>query len=644
MSVENIKAFSIVGLEDKLEQVVTLLGKSEVFHPDDVSNFFSSTKGFTHITASNKYSEPLARITNAMNLLKIQPDYVDISGYEPEIEVLDTETYDILQTAEKLSEELKKATLALNECKRAIEESIHFESVDCNIEEILNMKYAKAFFGRLPKANLKKLDRYKDVLIEFLPGTEENDYIWGVFITPISSVDITERIINRLHFEQSNFSDFNDTPANKLKQLHSDLEMYQNSFEEAGDSISRYVDENKNEILKCYTKLSEGNLFNAIRTKAMLNHSSFCLVGWVPASCAKELRKKLKAIVGIDVYVSNAKNELALSPPVKIKNRFFAKPFQYYTEMYGVPKYNEIDPTSFIAFTYVLLFGIMFGDLGHGLCVAIAGFLMWKLKNMPIGKILIPCGISGAFFGLVFGSIFGFEHALDGMYKAMGFEEKPIHVMDPSMTNTIIYVAVGIGMVLLCIAMCLNIYSSFRQRNFGKAIFDTSGIFGLIFYGLICAGIAGLLVFGINLFSSAYIAIIAVAFIMVFMREPLGKLVNGKKSWMPESWGGFIVENLFESIEVLLSYVTNTMSFLRVGAFVLVHAGMMEVVFTLAETVGAGVGYWAVVVFGNALVCVLEALLVSIQVLRLEYYEMFSRFYSGEGRPYEPVKLNTLKK
>ncbi|MBQ1898520.1 MAG: ATPase, partial [Ruminococcus sp.] len=113
--------------------------------------------------------------------------------------------------------------------------------------------------------------------------------------------------------------------------------------------------------------------------------------------------------------------------------------------------------------------------------------------------------------------------------------------------------------------------------------------------------------------------------------------------WQPESWGGYIVENLFESIEVLLGYVTNTMSFLRVGAFVLVHAGMMMVVFVLAETAGASGSffYWLIVVIGNVLVMALEALLVAIQVLRLEYYEMFSRFYSGEGRPFEPVKIIT---
>jgi len=115
-------------------------------------------------------------------------------------------------------------------------------------------------------------------------------------------------------------------------------------------------------------------------------------------------------------------------------------------------------------------------------------------------------------------------------------------------------------------------------------------------------------------------------------------LVNKEPDWKPESWKDYIVENIFESIEVLLSYVTNTMSFLRVGAFVLVHAGMMMVVFVLAETAGP-IAYWPIVVVGNVIVMVLEALLVAIQVLRLEYYELFSRFYSGEGRPYEPVKL-----
>ena len=298
-----------------------------------------------------------------------------------------------------------------------------------------------------------------------------------------------------------------------------------------------------------------------------------------------------------------------------------------------------MDPTFFVAITYIIIFGIMFADLGQGLCLSIVGLLMWKLRKMPIGKILFPCGISAMIFGTLFGSVFGFEHLLDPMYQAMGFEEKPFEVMASQNTNTIILGAIGIGVFLLIVAMFLNVFSSIGQKNYGRALFSTSGVAGILFYGAVVFGLLAEMFLGMHVMSPLYIVgLIVIPFILIFFSEPLTDLVNGEEDWKPESWGGYIVEKLFESIEVLLSYVTNTMSFLRVGAFVLVHAGMMLVVFVLAETVG-GVGYWVIVVIGNALVMVLEALLVAIQVLRLEYYEMFSRFYSGEGRPFEPVKL-----
>ncbi len=175
--------------------------------------------------------------------------------------------------------------------------------------------------------------------------------------------------------------------------------------------------------------------------------------------------------------------------------------------------------------------------------------------------------------------------------------------------------------------MFINVYTLLRRKDVGRALFGTSGVSGIIFYGALVFGLAAEIFMGIHVMTLPYIlGLIVLPFLLIFFAEPLADLVNGEEHWQPESWGGYIVENLFESIEVLLGYVTNTMSFLRVGAFVLVHAGMMLVVFVLAETVG-GAGYWVVVVIGNALVMVLEALLVAIQVLRLEYYEMFSRFY-----------------
>ena len=216
--------------------------------------------------------------------------------------------------------------------------------------------------------------------------------------------------------------------------------------------------------------------------------------------------------------------------------------------------------------------------------------------------------------------------------------------MAPATTNYIIYSAVGIGVVLLIIAMFLNIYSSLKRKSVGEAVFGINGLAGLVFYSSVVAGLVCQMFLNIPIMTPLYIVLlIVVPLVLVFLREPLSKLVEGNKNWKPEKWGGFIVDNIFEMFEVLLSYVTNTMSFLRVGAFVLVHAGMMQVVFVLAEMIG-GTGYVITVIIGNIIVLGLEALLVAIQVLRLEYYEMFSRFYIGEGRAYTPLKLKKAER
>lgn len=642
MSVENIKAFSIIGHKSAINDVVSILGKSKVFQPDEVSNFYSDIQGFNRFTSQSKYSEPVSRILNVMKILSITPRYIRTKKkFNPDYDTIDDYSKRLLAKVETLENKRAKLQTEYNECKRAKEETSHFVSIDRNIEDLLEMEYVKAVFGRIPKENVNKLgtENFKTDFIEFVPCSEEGTYIWAVYFVPITQYENAERIFSRLYFEKSTFGSMDEAPEEKYKRLKSDVEKLKKQLDQINKKIKDYSSEKEKKILSYYTKAAEFNLYQSIKTHAMERGDSFCLTGWVPEKESKEIKSKLEKLESVEVSVSNGNDELQLSPPVKLKNFFLTRPFQFYTEMYGVPRYREIDPTAFIAFTYVILFGIMFGDVGHGILVMIAGALMWFIKRMAVGKILIPCGFSGAVFGGLYGSVFGFENGMDWFYKGvLHMREKPIEVMSTQCTKDILLVAIGIGMSLLCIAMLLNIYTSIRQGDVGKAIFDTSGICGLVFYAMICAGLIEMVLNNTNIFSIPYILIIAFMFILIFLREPLSKLVNGRKNWAPESWGDFFLENIFESIEVILSYVSNTMSFLRVAAFVLVHAGMMQVVFTLAETAGPA-AYYPVVVIGNLLVCALEALLVSIQVLRLEYYEMFSRFYSGEGRPYEPVKL-----
>ena len=357
----------------------------------------------------------------------------------------------------------------------------------------------------------------------------------------------------------------------------------------------------------------------------------FIICGWCPESDSEDFITLFDDIDGMECTVETVGKDTQLSPPVKLKNNILARPYEFYVQMYGLPSYNEPDPTPFVAFTYTLLFGVMFGDLGQGLVLAIIGALMWHLKKMPLGKILIPCGISSAVFGVIYGSVFGFEELLDPMFRSIGFSEKPVDVMKPETTQMLIYGAVGAGVVLVLASILMNIFSCIKQKKALHAVFSANGLCGIVFY----VSVLSLLL--LENASAVAIPAIIVSLVLIFLSEPLIRIFEHKKPLEEgQSVSDFAMQTFFELFETALSYVTNTMSFLRVGAFILVHAGMMKVVFTLAE-MSSGVPYVLILIFGNALVMCLEALLVGIQVLRLEFYEMFSRFFKGEGEPYMPV-------
>lgn len=167
-----------------------------------------------------------------------------------------------------------------------------------------------------------------------------------------------------------------------------------------------------------------------------------------------------------------------------------------------------------------------------------------------------------------------------------------------------------------------------------------------MFYLALVLGLVGQVVTGKQIVTVPYlIFLILLPLAIVFLQEMFTSMIHHEK-FQPESWGLFFMQSFFEWFEFLLSLMSNTISFLRIGAFVLVHAGMMTMVVTLAQMVdpALGFGWYAVMAVGNIFVGVLEALLVSIHVLRLNFYEMFSRFYDGDGRAFTPIHVKGLLK
>ncbi|MBQ1389021.1 MAG: ATPase [Clostridia bacterium] len=638
MAISTIKCLRVIGVREKLAEAARVLAMSQCFQPDDPLAFHSDIKMFVPVSAVDPNSELLDRFTAAASSCDVEFSITDISGKEFTDETIQ-EAAACVDKLNEFTDKRIKLEDQISQCEKEIDQIKHFLDLDLEIDKINQCRYIKANFGRLPKESFEKMQAYSDnPFVIFFPTSSDDDFYWGLYISPIGNSEDVDRIFSGLYFESSGVLDFDGKPGDYYEQKRKLLPELKQKLENLKAELENYKKENADRFNFYYSWFTDQQKQYDIAAKAATYSKSFIIVGWVPAEDADEVVEKLEKIESIECSLTDGKKEMKHSPPVRLKNNFFTKAFSYFTEMYGLPSYNEFDPTGFIAITYTILFGIMFGDVGHGIVVALFGAFMKKKKN-PLGSILIPCGISGAIFGAIYGSVFGYEHLLDPVFHALfGLEEKPIEVMKPATTNMIIYIAIGIGVFLVTLAILLNIIISFKTNDKEEAIFGNNGVAGFVLYVSVVAALICSVLLGVSIANPVYIlCLIVIPVLMIYLKEPLGKLAMGKKEWQPESWGGYCIQSFFELFEYALSYVTNTMSFLRVGAFVLVHAGMMEVVFTLAN-MSSGFGYVAIVIVGNIFVMGLEALLVCIQVLRLEFYEMFGRFYKGNGRAFTPIK------
>jgi V/A-type H+-transporting ATPase subunit I len=283
----------------------------------------------------------------------------------------------------------------------------------------------------------------------------------------------------------------------------------------------------------------------------------------------------------------------------------------------------------------------MFGDVGHGLILFLLGlFLSKKIKKLSIvqiGLIAMECGVMSIIFGFLYGSIFGFEHILPALW---------FHPM----TNIYYFmkITIGFGIGIISLGLLLNIINSINNHDFLKGIFGEFGVMGLLFYW----GCIGLLILymvkGEFISSNAYLIwLIFIPLIIIFFKEPLFNLYNRlllkkKVKILPSHIGLYFLESFIEIGDTIIGFLSNTVSFIRVSAFALAHAGLFLAVFALAQTMqnlkGGIFWYWLIIILGNIGIIVIEGLVVSIQTIRLEYYEFFSKFFKGGGELYQPLK------
>lgn len=623
MAILKMESVTIAGRLDDFERIVSQYVMGREIHLENAFTVLGKNKKLFPYSEDNEYSQLAKSYLDILNFAQAEP--VETDGADVDKETMHKSIDDINERLEQSRKNVEGYEKRIEENKLIIKQLEMMLNLDIDFSKIFSFEFLKFRFGRMPKSGFKTLNTYlKDLDAIFLKISEDDSDIWGFYFMPASLTEKVDAVFSSLYFERIILSDrISGTPKQSYHALMAENEEYKNLIEIEKNSVSAIVKMRIEELSAGYATAKKYEKFSEIRKNAAHTKEFFYVVGWMSQKDAKAMEKEAEKDQSVILVLEDPEKINTVQTPTKLKNIKMFKPFEFFVKMYGLPAYGELDPTPIVAITYILLFGIMFGDVGQSAVFAIAGYIIYKLKKIPLAAIISMVGVSGTIFGFVYGSVFGDETLLEGIAL--------VHPLAKINFMLISSVILGIGIILFC--MGVNIYNAVKAKDWGRMLFSPSGVAGLMFYGGVLAVVATVMLVKDATISVPLVALLlGVSFLAMYLQEPLAKLVAKKKNWKPES-GIFFVESFFEMFDVILNYMSNTISYVRVGAFAIIHVGMMMVVGVLAE--GAGGGGIIVRIIGNIVVMGLEGLIVGIQVLRLEYYEMFSRYFTGGGKEFK---------
>jgi len=571
----------------------------------------------------HKEMEPFSTSNPYAATLQKAERFIQMMGHTPPLQpAMDTaEAVNLVEEAYRLYEAkeqtLREREQTLAQMEEYLTRIAPFASVAIELRELKDSAFLHYKCGRLSSLRYKQFETFKqgDDKILFIPTQRDAQNIWGVYFTPKQHAQTVDAIFSGFDFEVISLEGEGSVAARgRLAQDVRNLSQ---------ETLARLVIEGVNPMRLHAACTHVRTLYEKFDVKKYARLSRgrrvFAFSGWMGANDAQALEVEMET----DNLIVFTRGENITDAPTRLRNWPVVRQFEFFTKMYGLPTYGETDPTFVLAVTYTLLFGLMFGDVGHGMVLATLGFTFLLFHGKPLGGIIAVVGASATAFGFLYGSIFGVETLLPALWR------RPTQ----DITGTLLF-AVGLGVGLVVLSMGIHMYNALRRSDVGAFIFNANGLAGLLFYGTVVMG--AVRVWGMGRGYPWWVVLFPLG--LLAAKYPLEAWMAGR-SVVPEGgMGAFIFRTVMEMFETLLTYLTNTVSFVRVGAFAISHAGMMHVVLQLSQGV-QGAGSLLIFILGNALVMGIEGLLVGIQALRLDFYEIFSRFYRGGGQAFTSHKL-----
>lgn len=642
-----MKFINISGPRDDIDRVTDLYLSRYEIQLESALSELKTVENLRPFVEINPYRDVLNKATQFVGYLSNVEDIVpdESLGLDDMFELVRNASADYEDLQQK-KEKLKKKIDSL----RAKQQTIApFRPLECDLHRILEYRFITYRFGRIAVEFYHKMQKYlmDDLGAIFVEGERDESYVYGAYFVSPGEAQKVDAVFRSLHFERIELKDeFEGTPAFAYQSIEQDIARINLEIQDLDKEAGEMLSDRAAQLVAARNRLEElAQNFDIRKMAARMKDEKddyYILCGWMAEDDVNKFVEEVKDDDKVFVVVEDDHDAYFGEPPTKLENPKVFKPFEMFIQMYGLPAHNEMDPTVFVGLTYSFIFGVMFGDVGQGLLLLIGGALIYHFKKAPLAGIIATAGIFSTIFGFMFGSIFGFEDILQPLWI------RPIDHMTTlpflGKLNTVFIVAVAFGMFLILVAMVMHIINAARNKDIESTWFDANGVAGLIFYLAVVVTIV-LFMTGNPLPGGIVMAVMfGVPLLLIFLKGPLTRMIEKRADKMETGLGMYAVQGLFEMFETLLSYFSNTISFIRIGAFAVSHAAIMEVVLQLT---GAESGHpnWLGVIFGNLFVCGFEGLIVGIQVLRLEYYEMFSRFYAGSGRAFDPyTKKKTNKK
>lgn len=646
MAVEKMVMLNVVGKLDDLENILLDILKSESIDMVDAMTQLSKNNAIYELNAENvdmivdlnnlgpfvadnnnrKRTQQARQLMEYFGIENLEAEQEGSSEYtEKDFDKLYEETANLRKEIEDINKRLEVS-------KNISQNLALFRNVDVDLRELKNMEYFTARFGRVEKtARLKLKENYDHILAAvFHTGSYENEEVYLV-IYPNEVHEEIDRILSSLHWIDVPILEYSQGSAKEtLNQIEAEAAALNNRLEEIEVEKQTLYKSKTEEIHKILARMLMLGRIEEAKAKMAKAKKYFLLSGWASEDGFKDIKQQLEKYSDTLITAVDADGEdIIFKPPTKLKNNSFFKPFELLVRMYGVPNYNEIDPTVFLGITYMILFGAMFGDLGQGFVFFLAGmFLKKKLKN-DMGPLLMRLGASSMVFGVLYGSVFGNEEII-----------QPLWIRPFENINQVLIMAISFGVFLLVMAYVMNFINAFKNRDLNQGLFGEHGLFGFIVFAMLIFLLLDATGYVHVISTSVALVVLILAILAMIFRKPILSKIYKQEVSYEEGKAGYFIESSFSIIELLISTLSGIVSFIRVGAFAINHVGLFLAFHTMAEMTNHTVGNVLILVLGNILIIGLEGLIVFIQGLRLEYYELFSRYYQGSGVEFKSDKIN----